>query len=99
MRLYRKDLKKDQYEQICLGNARSIQDVQQIVNGAKSKYESSDGRKQTVQKWLRRISAQTMHYAAVLDALAQHHPEYVALAWGAVKFVINVRPSVLPIPC
>lgn len=32
-----------------------------------------------------------MYYGGVLDALSQHHPEYVALAWGAVKFVLMVR--------
>jgi hypothetical protein len=29
----------------------------------------------------------------VLDTLAQHHPEYVALAWGALKFVFAVCHS------
>jgi hypothetical protein len=28
-----------------------------------------------------------MYYANIFDVLAQHHPEYVALAWGAMKFL------------
>jgi len=32
-----------------------------------------------------------MYYGKVLDMLAQHHPEYVALAWGTVKLVLTVR--------
>ena len=31
-----------------------------------------------------------MYYGKVLDMLAQHHPEYVALAWGTVKLVLTV---------
>ncbi|KAF2267733.1 hypothetical protein CC78DRAFT_456466 [Lojkania enalia] len=28
-----------------------------------------------------------MHYSTIFDVIAQHHPEYVALAWGAMKFL------------
>jgi hypothetical protein len=31
-----------------------------------------------------------MYYGPVFDMLSQHHPEYVALAWGSVKFVLMV---------
>jgi hypothetical protein len=34
-----------------------------------------------------------MYYGKVFDTLAQHHPEYVALAWGAVKLVLMVSKS------
>jgi hypothetical protein len=39
---------------------------------------------------LRKLSSRIMHYSGVLDMLSQHHPEYVALAWGAVKLVLIV---------
>ncbi|EDU51595.1 hypothetical protein PtrSN002B_010849 [Pyrenophora tritici-repentis] len=29
-----------------------------------------------------------MYYGKVLDTLAQHHPEYTALAWGAIKILL-----------
>jgi hypothetical protein len=29
-----------------------------------------------------------MTYGQVLDVLSQHHPEYVALVWGVLKFVL-----------
>jgi len=32
-----------------------------------------------------------MQYAQALDMLSQHHPEYVALVWGTLKFVLMVR--------
>ena len=30
------------------------------------------------------------YYSKVFDSLAQHHPEYVALAWGAFRLVLTV---------
>ncbi|KAG9190518.1 hypothetical protein G6011_08606 [Alternaria panax] len=30
-----------------------------------------------------------MYYGKIMDTLAQHHPEYVALVWGAMKFVLT----------
>ena len=30
------------------------------------------------------------HYGKVMDVLVQQHPEYVALAWGAMKLVFGV---------
>ena len=31
-----------------------------------------------------------MYYGNIFDVFAQHHPEYVALAWGAMKFLFVV---------
>ncbi|TIA41929.1 hypothetical protein D6C78_01457, partial [Aureobasidium pullulans] len=44
----------------------------------------------TTSKWIRlnSISSKIVYYGTVLDVLSQHHPEYVSLAWGAVKFVL-----------
>ena len=33
-----------------------------------------------------------------MDVLVQHHPEYTALAWGAMKFVSVVSDPVGPRP-
>lgn len=54
----------------------------------KREYESS--RNQKLKKWLARVSSRLMHYSNIFDVLAQHHPEYVALAWGAMKFLFVV---------
>jgi hypothetical protein len=40
---------------------------------------------------VQQVSCRIMYYGKVLDVLAQHHPEYVALAWGAMKLVLMVR--------
>ncbi|KAF4928390.1 hypothetical protein CGCF245_v012729 [Colletotrichum fructicola] len=38
--------------------------------------------------WINGFSSRVMHYGKVLDTLAQHHPEYVGLVWGIIKFVL-----------
>lgn len=70
----------------------SIEDIQAMVQSAKTKYENACG-KGKIQKWLAKLSGRIMYYGAVLDTLAQHHPEYVALAWGAFKIIFVVSIS------
>jgi hypothetical protein len=62
------------------------------VEKAKREYEAKGQKRRTVVQWLNKLSFGIRYYSKVLDTLAQHHPEYVALAWGAVKFVIMVSP-------
>ena len=48
----------------------------------------------SLRKWLQRFSSRITHYGYILDVLVSHHPEYVALAWGAMKFLFIVsRPA------
>jgi hypothetical protein len=64
------------------------------VEKAKREYEAKGQKRRTVLKWLNKLSLGIRYYSQALDMLAQHHPEYVALAWGAIKFVLMVRPIV-----
>ncbi|KAF2112711.1 hypothetical protein BDV96DRAFT_460292, partial [Lophiotrema nucula] len=66
----------------------SIMSVQKAVNRAQSKYEEK--KRSKASKWLLRLSARIALYGSALDMLAQHHPEYLALAWGSIKFVVVV---------
>ncbi|KAK1701933.1 hypothetical protein BDP67DRAFT_353481, partial [Colletotrichum lupini] len=43
-----------------------------------------------VQAGLQQFCKSTLHYAAVMDTLAQHHPEWVSLAWGTMKLLLMV---------
>ncbi|CAZ83654.1 unnamed protein product [Tuber melanosporum] len=49
-------------------------------------------------KWLECFSTRVTYYGKILDVIAQHHPEYVSLAWGTMKLlfviVINHETSV-----
>ncbi|KAH7370953.1 hypothetical protein BKA65DRAFT_446146 [Rhexocercosporidium sp. MPI-PUGE-AT-0058] len=66
----------------------SIVDVENTVEKAKREYEAKGQKRRTVLKWLNKLSLGIRYYSQALDMLAQHHPEYVALAWGAIKFVL-----------
>jgi hypothetical protein len=83
----------DKAKSIILEDFTSIEDIRAVVEQAKTHYETSSHKIKGVLKWLGRFSARVMYYGQVLDVLAQHHPEYVSLAWGAVKFIFMVRPS------
>lgn len=77
-----------------LAGYTSIVDVQNTVEKAKRGYEAKGQKRRTVLRWLSNLSLGIRYYSQALDMLAQHHPEYVALAWGAMKFVLTVRPMI-----
>jgi hypothetical protein len=81
-------------------NIHTIDDVKKEVQKAQDKYISKP--KSELRKWLGRISPGIMHYARVLDVLAQQHPEYVSLAWGMMKvmFIVgNIPPLGTMVAC
>ena len=67
-----------------------MEDAMTAVEAARSVYEKRS-RKGKPREWLLAFSSRVMHYKGVMDTLAQHHPEYVSLAWGAMKFLFMVR--------
>ncbi|XTI82906.1 hypothetical protein V2W45_1464303 [Cenococcum geophilum] len=58
--------------------------VQEVIDNAKARYE--EGKRSKARKWLALLSTRVLLYGRVLDVLAQQHPEYVSLVWGAIKF-------------
>ncbi|KAI8940633.1 hypothetical protein NX059_001905 [Plenodomus lindquistii] len=70
------------------GSASNIEDVMKVIHDAKKKYEDGCKEHTGARVWLEKLSGRVMYYSKVFDSLAQHHPEYVALAWGAVKLVL-----------
>ncbi|KAK3986597.1 hypothetical protein QBC44DRAFT_401975 [Cladorrhinum sp. PSN332] len=68
-------------------NVTSIHDIQSLVTESFNRY-SNDHKFPKARKWLSRILATVHHYANIFDVFVQHHPEYVALAWGAMKVVL-----------
>jgi hypothetical protein len=73
----------------------TVEDIHAAVEAIKAKYESKAGKKKGL-KWLSRFSGKIMYYSQVLDMLSQHHPEYVALGWGSIKFVLMVGIGYIP---
>jgi hypothetical protein len=77
-----------------LNGSNTIFDAEQAVLTAKQQYERKSP-KSRARKWLASCSSRLMYYSVIMDTLAQHHPEYVSLAWGAVKFLFIVRFNTL----
>jgi len=64
------------------------------VNNAKAVYDQQS-QSSKAKKWLTLLSERITHYGAIMDTLSQHHPEYVSLAWGAMKFFFIVSSKTL----
>ncbi|KAI0876600.1 hypothetical protein GGS24DRAFT_450860 [Hypoxylon argillaceum] len=62
-----------------------MEDVISAVSTALAAYESQ-GTHKKFKKSLRSFASRVQLYGNVLDVLVQHHPEYVSLVWGAMKF-------------
>ena len=86
----KKELGSNDRTQALLASRTSIEDVRILVQKAKEDYAASSSSRTPVHKWLTRFSSRIMYYGQVLDMLSQQHPEYVALAWGTMKFVLTV---------
>lgn len=67
-----------------------MQDVKAAADDAQKAYEARS-RKSKARQYLAAFSSRVMYYGVIMDTLSQHHPEYVSLAWGAVKFLFVVR--------
>ncbi|KAI0534776.1 hypothetical protein GGR58DRAFT_43136 [Xylaria digitata] len=66
----------------------TLGDVLNIVLAAKRRYESASGGSK-LRDGLVAFSQRLLYYGNIMDALVQHHPEYVSLAWGAMKFIFG----------
>jgi hypothetical protein len=86
--IFTKVLTEDEQKRIWCGNHLSMRDVLDAVNTSKKVYESKPNSK--ARKWLSILSSSVTHYGDIMDVLVQHHPEYVSLAWGAMKFLFLV---------
>lgn len=73
-----------------------MEDAIAAVEEAKAEYENRS-QKGKPWEWLLAFSSRVMHYKIVMDTLSQHHPEYVSLAWGAIKFLFVVRNQLTPL--
>lgn len=65
-----------------------MKDIVLAVKLAQDKYSAK--RNSKAWKWLTQLSTRINHYGSVLDVMVQHHPEYAAFAWGAMKILFVV---------
>jgi hypothetical protein len=79
-------------------NHTTIDEIWVIVQQVKEKYDNKCEEHTGARASMERLSCRVMYYGKVFDSLAQHHPEYVGLAWGAVKLVLMVRRTSCGVP-
>ncbi|THW15514.1 hypothetical protein D6D23_08938 [Aureobasidium pullulans] len=65
-----------------------MEDLLAVIGNTRAQYTLKSSKWSKISRWLDLASSRVVYYSGVLDALAQHHPEYVSLAWGAIKFVL-----------
>ena len=84
-------LTKDPQKTCLARQASSMEEVQSAVADAKAHYDTGH-RNSNVSMWLSKLSTRICYYGNIMDMLMQHHPQFAALAWGAMKFLFVVRP-------
>jgi hypothetical protein len=87
------DLTHDKHKIEFVNGKVGLRDVQESVAQSLAKYEASQTHTGAARKWLHKVALRIQFYGNVLDVIAQHHPEYVSLAWGAIKFLLQVCNS------
>ena len=75
-------------------NATRLEEIQEVVAESMARYES-DRKHNKAKRWLNSMAGKLSYYQNVMDMLVQHHPEYVSLAWGAMKFLLLVGNNFL----
>lgn len=90
IKFFNNNLTADDCKRIWLHDKICISDVEHAVLAAKTTYESRS-QQSKARKWLTKLSQRLLHYGNIMDTLANYNPEYLALAWGAMKFLLMVR--------
>jgi hypothetical protein len=84
----KKELKIANDSAASLSSHADVDEFLSAAQKAKKKYDDASNHYSETRVWLEKCSSRVMYYGKIFDTLAQHHPEYVALAWGAVKLVL-----------
>jgi hypothetical protein len=87
------ELTLKEYEQIVCEAGTSPDSLIDLLSHAKSKYENQPTCK--ARKWLDIFAGKVVYYGTVLDVMVQQYPQYVSLAWGAMKFLFMVSLHIM----
>ncbi|KAK0639832.1 hypothetical protein B0T16DRAFT_248703 [Cercophora newfieldiana] len=87
VKLFSSDMTSDLNKIAFVNSSACLQDIQNAMKGALESYQGRPARRATV-VWLSKAASHIQFYGRVFDVMAQHHPEYLALGWGAVKFFL-----------
>ncbi|KAI1459642.1 hypothetical protein F4805DRAFT_48806 [Annulohypoxylon moriforme] len=70
-----------------------LEEVRKIAEGIQSNSEQENSGKKIrpmMKNGLRKFCETSLYYSSIMDVLIQQNPEWVSLAWGAVKFLLMV---------
>ncbi len=87
--IFSSTITEDPEKKAAVQGGTSLEDVRRMVLEAKARYDTAHEHSK-ISKWLSRFANRVQFYGNVLDVLVQHHPQYVSLAWGAMKFLFVV---------
>lgn len=87
---FKQELGPNQVQREWIDNHTSLNDALLAAETARLKYEDSKAEQGAIAKWASQLPDQIMHYSSIIDVFVSSHPEYAALAWGAIKFVLMV---------
>ena len=77
-----------------LGKTSSLDDVLEAIRSAENKYtakkESHSRVRSTFSSWWTKAAVKIVHFRDIIDTFVSSNPEYVALAWGTIKFLFMV---------
>lgn len=90
------ELTQDEGERQWIAQRICIADVLAVVQQAQEKYAASKSKHGSFRQRVVQLSERLLFYSSVIDVFVQVNPEYSALAWGAIKFVLMVHAS-LPV--
>ncbi len=86
------ELTQDEVKRQWIAQHTSIADVLTVVQQAQAKHAVSKSKYEgRFRRMVVQLPERLLHYSGVIDVFASAHPEYSALAWGAIKFVLLVR--------
>ncbi|KAI0147806.1 hypothetical protein GGR57DRAFT_493694 [Xylariaceae sp. FL1272] len=79
-------IKKGLVEQML--STSTLDDVINCVLEAKKESEKPC-RTHKLRECVEAFAQRVLHYGNIMDVLVQHHPEFVSLAWGAMRFIFG----------
>ncbi|KAH7333075.1 hypothetical protein BKA65DRAFT_564106 [Rhexocercosporidium sp. MPI-PUGE-AT-0058] len=89
--IFKSELSKDKTKAKWLeeSNFDSVQGVLEATIRERTSYELRI-EDSPIRQSLGRLSERLLFYGNIMDVLIQQHPEYVALVWGAIRFLVVV---------
>ncbi|KAI0114169.1 hypothetical protein F4776DRAFT_638432 [Hypoxylon sp. NC0597] len=89
---YNAEASQQQRELIDHQNVK-LEEVRKIAEEIQSNSDKRNSEKKLrsmVNNGLRKFCETSLYYSSIMDTLIQHNPEWIILAWGAVKFMLMI---------